>query len=394
LAESHFSLAGKDVAQQLSATKPVPTQYSYLLSARTTTLIATLIHLIYRNFPGAVAMASRTLLHHDYTVGWICALNSELTAAMAMLDEEHLPLWQHKQDDNVYTLGRIGIHNVAIACLPAGQTGTNSAATVATQMRYSFGKIRFGLMVGIGGGVPSKEHDIRLGDVVVSIPGKLDGGVIQHDFGRTIAEGRFVRNSSLNAPPLVLLNAVNTLQARQNLRGHWLAQDLSVMDNPKLKLKYMYQGRENDNLFEANYNHVGGDDSCDQCDTRRLVSRPIRNETEPVVHYGTIASGNQVMSDGGTRERWRQESDVLCFEMEAAGLMNNFPCLVVRGICDYADSHKNKQWQEYAAATAAAYAKELLSIIPAIETTKGSKIGSGSSDERYICYIRNSFISH
>jgi nucleoside phosphorylase len=49
--------------------------------------------------------------------------------------------------------------------------------------------------------------------------------------------------------------------------------------------------------------------------------------------------------------------------MEAAGLMDNFPCLVIRGICDYADSHKNKQWQGYAAATAAAYAKELLSMI-------------------------------
>ena len=61
---------------------------------------------------------------------------------------------------------------------------------------------------------------------------------------------------------------------------------------------------------------------------------------------------------------------MLCFEMEAAGLMNNFPCLVVRGICDYADSHKNKQWQPYAAATAAAYAKELLSVIPSAEVAE------------------------
>jgi nucleoside phosphorylase len=339
-------------------------------------------------------MASRTLSHQDYTVGWICALPSELTAAITMLDEEHLPLQQYTLDDNLYTLGQIGKHNVAIVCLPAGRTGNNSAATVATQMRCSFGGIQFGLMVGIGGGAPSKEHDIRLGDVVVSKPGKLDGGVIQYDFGRTIEEGQFVRNGSLNAPPPVLLSAVNNLEARRDLRGHQLAQYLSVMDTPELKLKYMYQGKENDSLFKADYDHVEGNDTCDQCDKRRLVSRPIRNETGPVVHYGTIASGNQVMRHGGTRERWRQESDVLCFEMEAAGLMNNFPCLVIRGICDYADSHKNKQWQGYAAATAAAYAKELLSFIPAIETTKGSKIGSGFSDERYICYIRNSFISN
>jgi nucleoside phosphorylase len=151
------------------------------------------------------------------------------------------------------------------------------------------------------------------------------------------------------------------------------------MDTPRLKSKYTYQGTENDILFEAEYDHVGGGTTCDQCDMSKLVLRPGRKGTEPVVHYGTIASGNQVMRHGGTRERWRQESEVLCFEMEAAGLMNNFPCLVIRGICDYADSHKNKRWQEYAAAVAAAYAKELLNIIPgsqvvsthtAVETTK------------------------
>lgn len=119
------------------------------------------------------------LTHQHYTVGWICALPSELTAAMAMLDKEHSPLSQHAQDNNTYTLGQIGEHFVVIACLPAGQTGNNSAATVAAQMRYSFRGIRFGLMVGIGGGVPSEQHDIRLGDVVVSNPGKHDGGVIK-----------------------------------------------------------------------------------------------------------------------------------------------------------------------------------------------------------------------
>jgi nucleoside phosphorylase len=304
------------------------------------------------------------LSHQDYTVGWVCALSTELTAAMAMLDEEHSPLPQHPHDNNTYTLGRIGEHNMVIACLPAGQMGNNSAATVASQMRYSFGAIRFGLMVGIGGGVPSEEHDIRLGDIVVSNPGKTDGGVIQYDFGRTMAERRFVHSSSLNAPPTVLLTAVSTLKARHNLRGHQLVHYISAVDTPRLRSKYTYQGAENDVLFNAEYDHVGDAASCDQCEKSMLVSRPRRGETVPAIHYGTIASGNQVMRHGKTRERWRRESDVLCFEMEAAGLMNSFPCLVIRGICDYADSHKNKRWQEYAAATAAAYAKELLCVIP------------------------------
>lgn len=73
------------------------------------------------------------------------------------------------------------------------------------------------------------------------------------------------------------------------------------------------------------------------------------------------------MRNGALREPLRQEMNMLCFEMEAAGLMDHFPCLV-RGICDYADSHKSKQWQGYAAMTAAAYAKELLSVTPVTET--------------------------
>jgi nucleoside phosphorylase len=87
------------------------------------------------------------------------------------------------------------------------------------------------------------------------------------------------------------------------------------------------------------------------------------------VHYGLIASGNQVVKDAEFRDEINKDlgGNVLCFAMEAAGLMNDFPCLVIRGICDYADSHKNKDWQEHAAAVAAAFTKELLSVVPAQE---------------------------
>lgn len=84
------------------------------------------------------------------------------------------------------------------------------------------------------------------------------------------------------------------------------------------------------------------------------------------------------MKNGVTRQRLRQDLDLLCFEMEAAGLMDNFPCLVIRGICDYADTHKNKRWQPYAAAVAAAYAKELLSIIPSSQVGRTQTIVESS----------------
>ena len=94
-----------------------------------------------------------------------------------------------------------------------------------------------------------------------------------------------------------------------------------------------------------------------------LVSRRERtkNDDNLAIHYGLIASANQLMKDAMVRDRLAAEKDVLCFEMEAAGLMNHFPCLVIRGICDYSDSHKSKEWQGYSAMAAAAYVKDLLS---------------------------------
>jgi hypothetical protein len=70
------------------------------------------------------------------------------------------------------------------------------------------------------------------------------------------------------------------------------------------------------------------------------------------------------MVNAVTRDKLAKELGVLCFEMEAAGLMNTFPCVVIRGICDYCDSHKNGIWKPYASAMAATYAKRLLNIIP------------------------------
>ncbi|KAF3904087.1 hypothetical protein ABW20_dc0109725 [Dactylellina cionopaga] len=306
----------------------------------------------------------KKLTHRDYTVGWISALPLELTAAKAMLDVTHAKLPQDPNDQNTYTLGSIHGHNVVIACLPSGVYGTTSAAIVATRMLNTFQEIRFGLLVGIGGGVPSKKYDIRLGDVVVSQPSESYGGVVQYDFGKAVGEGVFQRTGSLNKPPQVLLAAVSELQA-ENLAGisqisTYLSQMLAR--NPRLS-RFTYPGQEFDQLFNSNYDHTELGNTCSSCNKDQIIIRPPRCSSDPQVHYGLIASGNQVMRHSGTRDRIGRELGIICFEMEAAGLMDHFPCLVIRGICDYSDSHKSKHWQGYAAATAAAYAKELLSVI-------------------------------
>jgi nucleoside phosphorylase len=304
-----------------------------------------------------------------------------MAAAVGMLDERHDSLPQDSRDHNTYTLGRIGPHYVAIACLPAGLTGVTSTARVAEQMRWTFTALRFGLLVGIGGGVPSVEHDVRLGDVVVSKPTDTSGGVIQYDFGKAVQAGRFQRTGSLNKPPIVLLGAVASLNAKHMMEEPALSKHITDMavKYTRLRPTTVSPGAQNDRLFEAEYDHPAGEPSCVGCRADRLVSRSPREDGSPAIHYGLIASGNQVMRDGRTRERLRQELNVLCFEMEAAGLMDDFPCLVIRGICDYADSHKNKQWQPYAATTATAYAKELLQTISGSQVVRTQSVSKSTT---------------
>ncbi|KAM0329336.1 hypothetical protein ACHAQA_004641 [Verticillium albo-atrum] len=278
---------------------------------------------------------------NDYTVGWAPA------------------------DHNNYVLGQIRGHNVVIACLPAGVYGTTSAATVAKDMLRTFKSIRFGLMVGIGGGAPSPSHDIRLGDIVVSQPSGTTGGVVQYDRGKDGREGHFERTGSLNAPPQLLLTALGRLQANHLLGRNRIPDFLTefLAQGPKMKKTFGFQGESNDCLFQAEYEHASGEARCEQCDVAQAVQRDARDDTDPVVHYGTIASGNHVIKNARTRDQLSKELGVICFEMEAAGLMQDFPCVVIRGICDYSDTHKNKAWQGYAATVAAAFAKELLQQI-------------------------------
>ncbi|ODH49779.1 hypothetical protein GX48_04157 [Paracoccidioides brasiliensis] len=283
----------------------------------------------------------------EYTVGWICALPLEMAAAKAMLDHIHADLPADPNDTNAYVSGSLNGHNIVVACLPFGVYGTTSAATVAIQMLASFKSVRFSLMVGIGGGVPSTKEDIRLGDIVVSRPTAARPGIIQYDFGKKCAEDQFTSTGVLNKPSTLLLTAAGKVETNNILGESQIPRYISKIVQ-KDSLIFAHPGPEQDVLFESNYDHI----------TPRTQN--------PKVHYGLVASGNQVMRHGATRDKLAREYGILCFEMEAAGLMDIAQCLVIRGICDYADSHKNKRWQGYAAAGAAAYAKEILSLIPTV----------------------------
>lgn len=311
------------------------------------------------------------LKSEDYWVGWICAISTEAVAATLFLDEEHPPLAAtNKNDNNTYQLGRIGPHNVVIAVLPEGEYGTVSAAAVARDMLHTFQNIRVGLMVGIGGGAPTSKNDIRLGDIVVSSPGNGYPGVFQYDYGKAIQNREFQTTGQLDQPPTAVRTAVQALKTTHEIHGHCFNETIEGIlgkSRRKIKAKYSRPTAE-DRLYQPGYVHRADTEAHAHCadvcgeDPTNLVQRRERDEDDdnPAIHHGLIASANTLMKDAETRNSLSKRHGVLCFEMEAAGLMNHFPCLVIRGVCDYSDTHKNKEWQGFAAMTATAYAKDLL----------------------------------
>ncbi|KAI1451430.1 nucleoside phosphorylase domain-containing protein [Annulohypoxylon moriforme] len=311
---------------------------------------------------------------NDYTVGWISASYIEASAAAAFLDDAHEPLSsQSHKDHNSYFLGRIGKHNVAIAVLPDGEPGIAAAADVANDMLHTFNNIRICVMVGVGGGAPSDTNDIRLGDVVVSSNDNehsTHGGVFQYDYGRTIQGREFYYTGHLNSPPRALRTAATAVRSIHQRRGAQIKEKVQdiISTNRRLEKDFGPLDPATDRLYKSSVVHPPN--------TRRpcwnvcgktfveIVQRADSSEG-PTVYYGLIASANQEMRNAVLRDKFSEEHGVLCFEREAAGLMNNFPCLVIRGICDYADTHQNSDWKGYAALTAAAYAKDLLSqVVP------------------------------
>ncbi|TIA68970.1 WD40 repeat-like protein [Aureobasidium pullulans] len=312
----------------------------------------------------------KKLTHEDYVVGWICPMRVEYTAALLMLDEEHEILGQDVADENIYTLGSINGHNVALATLP--KTGNSPTARVMTNMSRTFQALRFYLLVGIGGGIPVRtdEGPVRLGDVIVS------EGVIQHDRGKFEASG-FKLKGTLAPPPQVLLAATNTLLAKRDMTDDDpLLEHLSRIDTSKRRLKrYQFPGRRRDHVYEPLYTHLVKGATCDEakCDPTKRILRGPSNETvdsqvveqpDITIHQGTILSGETVMKNGAQRDAIAKPLDAICYECEAAGAMSSVPCLVVRGISDYADSHKNDDWHGFGSAVAAAYARQLFFHLP------------------------------
>jgi nucleoside phosphorylase len=277
---------------------------------------------------GPRAPASRS----EFKVAILCALPLEADPVEALFDRR----WDDNGDrygkapgdPNAYSTGVIGSHNVVLVYMPG--MGKSHGAAVAAHCRSSFPGISLALVVGICGGAPdtAEGREIYLGDVVIS------NGLVQHDFGRQGIYG-FVRKDTvldnLGRPNLEIRSLMSKLQgrgARKRLRER-LQEHLSVVAAE----------------IYAESGHEGWAGAV---------------TTDPAVHIGLVASGDQVMKSEEVRNKLINEEGVIAFEMEAAGVWDTFPCIVIKGVADYADRHKTKSMQRHAAATAAACAKAFL----------------------------------
>lgn len=348
----------------------------------------------------------------DFHVAIICALTLEADAVETLFDYtwDASTFGKAGGDPNAYATGRIGKHNVVLAWLPG--MGVGSSSGVAASCRVSFTAVSLALVVGICGGAPmAGPNEILLGDVIIS------DGIVQYRFGRQLPD-KFARKDTLkdnlgrsNLEIRALLKQLKGIVGCRALRERTISHLNTLQQNKDFKDIAKHPGPEADRLYKPDYrhkHHIGDCKICAKCKARedpvcevaipqddfkktatclelgcsdeRLVRRQRleamteklkalngNNKAEesaligPLIHIGTIASGDTVMKSGQDRDEIVGRENVIAFEMEGAGVWDHFPgCIVIKGVCDYADSHKQKGWQNYAAATSASCMKAFL----------------------------------
>ncbi|RAH63890.1 natch and ankyrin domain protein [Aspergillus aculeatinus CBS 121060] len=319
----------------------------------------------------------------EYSVGWVCTLPIEVEAAKASFDcihENLLPpdLNLNNNNNNNYILGSLQGHKVVLAfpncraCDDGEEDDKPSLADVATQLQANFTAVRIILVVGIAGAAPKTNEDIRLGDIVVSNSAVGLPSAIQYAANEEHMEDRHLRDRALGRPTSsLLLTATRKAETAAIFGDSKIDQYLGdiVRKDPVV---FSRPGPEPDLLFQPNYDQTTTDyreSARRDCDPGEDRSRQPRETQGPTVHYGLIASGHHAVRHGTTRDTLPYKQNVLCSETGGTGLKDAAQYLIIRGICNFADSHRSKLWHPYAAVTAAAYAKEVLSFIPKVSKT-------------------------
>ncbi|KAK1977467.1 nucleoside phosphorylase domain-containing protein [Colletotrichum cereale] len=345
-----------------------------------------------------IATVTCPIRRDEFEIAVVCALPLEYDAVTLAFDE----FWEDEGDrygkapgdPNTYTTGRIGQYNVVLALLP--NMGKVRAASATASLRSSYAGLRLALLTGICGGVPGSdpENEIILGDVIISKT------IIQYDFGRRYPDGfvpKDTRDDNLGRSNTDIRSFVSKFETSHGnkLLRYKASRVLAHIQEKAVKkqdrVRYGRPVASEDKLFKPGYlhKHRGQSEdrccesacqaaqaaSCDElcCDPAQLVARKRLRQIQELerngmlsdskvfeIHVGCMGSGDTVMKSGEDRDMIAKKYGIMAFEMEGAGVWDEVPCIIVKGVCDYADCHKNKKWQAYAAATAASVMKALL----------------------------------
>lgn len=316
-----------------------------------------------------------------YTIAWIAPLPIEARAALLMFEKEHdgrFPVGPG--DDYIYRAGEIFGHNVVIATFPGGQEyGKSTAAAIASQIKKFFPRLELGLLVGVAAGLPNLDRDspleildIRLGDVLVGLAEGETAGLVDYELGKETDDGfQPLRGGHVLAQTApIIRSAISTIRLNEPDEAELFLPYYNACRGKKYSRgSFDDPGQENDEFYQI-------DDEGNESLVHR-EPRPDSGRTR--VWYGPIGSGDKLMKNARMRNELRDKYNIIGLEMEAAGIINRIPVGVIRGVCDYGDKRKNKQWQPYAAAMAAAYAKAILAQMPPKRTAQvnGQQVMNG-----------------
>ncbi|CAF3512879.1 unnamed protein product [Fusarium graminearum] len=331
---------------------------------------------------------------NDFEVAIICALPLEFDAIRTLFDrhweERHYRFRKLKGDPNHYVNGRIGTVDVVVLLL--SEMGKVSAASAAACLKLSYPELQMVFLSGVCGGIPTLQtetikQEVLLGDVIVS------SNMIQYDFGRRYQEVFTIKQSSQPAKRhiqnILVHFETDSFLSEVHERCTHILEEIQEKNT-----KYNYPGTSEDRLFEAKYKHLYANKEpctccktthtpctlsitlpCEEagCDYKYLVERKrlekkrdfednglIQEAQKPSIFLGKFGSADTVMKSSKDRDMLVSQHSISALEMEGAGMWDDVPCIIVKGVCDYADSHKNKVWQDFASATAAAVVKALL----------------------------------
>lgn len=304
--------------------------------------------------------------NEEFLVAWITSNSSQTNAAKKHFDRVYGgPAHKAARDTNRYTLGEMGDHRVVLIELPEGENKPHlsAAAEAVGAMMRTFDRIRIALFIGTGSGVRDSEHDVRLGDVVVST-----SGASRLDYHASVNAMAFRSAGEVVRAPECVKTAAKELAGRYQTSANALA--VAILRATEGVAPHRRPGDEFDILYKPSFAHVESDDepcsvSCGTDKSKLTARPPLRriDEDKVVVHLGSIASSHIPIRDPDVRDKLASGGSVLCFDTEAAGLMDTFPYLLIRGIADYADTHGNRMWRGYAGAAACAYARHLMHVL-------------------------------